>query len=88
MPASAKTGFGVSGEGGYRFGQIEPEANFYYFRSESRLADFQKVAAGLNYFLHGHQVKLTGEFASVINNADLGVTASLKQIIVQAQVLF
>ena len=87
-PGSDKTGFGVSGEGGYRLGPIEPEANFYYFRSASRLADFQKVAVGANYFLHGHQVKLTAEFASVFSSAEISTTSSLKQIVGQAQVYF
>ena len=89
---SDRTGWGVSGEGGYRFGQFEPEANFYYFRSQGErtlfAADYQKFAVGLNYFLHGHQVKLTGEFASVINGADISKTSSLKQIVGQAQVYF
>ena len=87
-PGSDKTGFGISGEGGYRLGQFEPEANFYYFKSASRLADFQKIAVGANYFLKGHQVKLTGEFASVFNGVEISNTPSLKQIVGQAQVYF
>ena len=43
---------------------------------------------GANYFLRGHPVKLTGEFASVFAGTEISTTRSLKQIVGQAQVYF
>jgi hypothetical protein len=85
---SDKTGYGASGEIGYRWGQIEPQANFYWFNSDSRQNSFMKVAGGLNYFIKGPQARISAEFASVINGANLQRTPALHQVIVQGQLAF
>jgi hypothetical protein len=84
-PGSDKTGYGSSGEIAYRLGPIAPEANFYWFNSDSRWNSFLKMAGGLNWFLKGAQARLTLEFASVINSGNLNITRMLNQVILQAQ---
>lgn len=84
-PGSDKTGYGASGEIGYRWGKIEPQANFYWFDSDSRQNSFRKLAGGLNYFFKGSQARLSAEFASVINGANLSQTPVLHQLLLQAQ---
>ncbi len=85
-PGSDKTGYGTSGEIGYRWGQIAPEANFYWFNSDSRWGSFLKLAGGLNWFLRGAQARLTLEFASVINGGNLDNTRTLHLVTLQGQV--
>jgi hypothetical protein len=85
---SDKTGYGASGEIGYRWGQIEPQANFYWFNSDSRQNSFMKVAGGLNYFIKGPQARISVEFASVINGANLKQTPALHQVMLQGQLAF
>jgi hypothetical protein len=82
---SDKTGYGSSGEIGYRVGQIAPQANFYWFNSDSRWNSFLKLAGGLNWFLRGSQVRLTLEFASVINGRNLNNTRALHLVTLQGQ---
>ncbi len=83
---SDKTGYGASGELGYRWHEIEPQANFYWFNSDSRQNSFLKVAGGLNYFVKGAQARISAEFASVINGGNLNTTPTLHQILLQAQI--
>jgi hypothetical protein len=91
---NAKTGNGLHGEVGYRFGPIEPQGNFYWFNSDTKRNSFIKGAAGLNYFFKGHQAKIGAEFAvsranGVITDAPgRGVTPALRQIVVQGQLAF
>jgi len=91
---NAKTGNGLHGEVGYRFGQIEPQGNFYWFNSDTKRNSFVKGAAGLNYLFRGHQAKIGAEFAVMINNAVITdapgrpATPALHQIIVQGQLAF
>jgi hypothetical protein len=85
-PGSDKTGYGTSGEIGYRWGPIAPEVNFYWFNSDSRWNSFLKMAGGLNWYLKGAQSRLTLEFASVINGGNLNNTRNLNQVTLQAQV--
>ncbi len=83
---SDKTGYGSSGEIGYRVGQIAPQANFYWFNSDSRWNSFLKVAGGLNWFLRGAQVRIALEFASVINRGNLNNTRALHLVTLQGQI--
>lgn len=85
---SARTGFGAAGDVGYRFGKIEPQANFYWFNSDTKQNSYLRVAGGVNYFVHGHDAKIVAEFASVINNANLPATSAIKELILQGQVSF
>ena len=82
---NAKTGYGTQGEVGFRWGLVEPQANFYWFNSDTKKNSYLKVAAGLNVFLHGHHAKIQAEFASIIANASLTTTPALHQVIVQIQ---
>ena len=84
---NAKTGHGMQGEIGYRWGPVEPQGNFDWFNSDTKKNSFLKVAGGLNLFLHGHHAKIQAEFASIIANASLTTTPALHQIVVQAQLL-
>ena len=84
---NAKTGHGMQGEIGYRWGPVEPHGNFDWFNSDTKKNSFLKVAGGLNLFLHGHHAKIQAEFASIIANASLTTTPALHQIVVQAQLL-
>ena len=83
--ARPRTGYGMQGELGYRWGPVEPQANFYWFNSDTRKNSFLKIGGGLNLFLHAHRAKLQAEFASTITNANLTTTPALHQIVVQAQ---
>jgi hypothetical protein len=85
---SDKTGYGASGELGYRWHEIEPQANFYWFNSDSRQNSFLRVAGGLNYFVKGPQVRISTEFVSVINGGNLNTTPALHQVLLQAQFWF
>jgi hypothetical protein len=85
---SDKTGFGTTLEIGYRWGQIEPEVNGYWFNSDSRQNNFLKVAAGVNYFLKGHQAKLSAEFWTIKSGVNLDSSRALHQIVLQAQANF
>lgn len=85
-PGSDKTGYGTSGEIGYRLGKFVPEANFYWFNSDSRWGSFLKVAGGLNWYVRGPQARLTLEFASVINAGNLDNSRALHLVTLQAQI--
>jgi hypothetical protein len=85
---NAKTGNGVHGELGYRWGRIEPQANFSWYNSDTKKNSYLKMAGGLNLFLQGHRAKVQAEFASVIANANLETTPALHQIVVQTQLAF
>jgi hypothetical protein len=82
---NGKTGYGMHGEIGYRWGPVEPQGNFSWFNSDTKRNSFLKIAGGLNVFLHGHHAKIQAEFASIIANANLATTPALHQFIVQAQ---
>jgi Phosphate-selective porin O and P len=84
----AKTGNGVHGEVGFRWGPIEPQGNFYWFNSDTKKNSYLKVAGGLNFFLQGHHAKLQVEFASVIANANLDTTQASHRFVVQSQLAF
>jgi hypothetical protein len=85
---SARTGFGAAGDIGYRFGKIEPQANFYWFNSDTKQNSYLKVAGGVNYFFRGHNAKIVAEFSSIINNGNLSTTQAIKEMLVQGQILF
>jgi hypothetical protein len=85
---SDKTGYGAAAEIGLRVGKLEPQANGYWFNSQSHQNSFRRAAVGLNYFLNGHQSKLGAEFVTAISGGNLNVTPSLHQIVVQAQGFF
>ena len=85
---NARTGNGLHGEVGYRWGPIEPQGNFYWYNSDTKKNSFLKVAGGLNFFVQGHRVKIQAEFASVIANASLDRTPAEHQIVVQTQLAF
>jgi hypothetical protein len=93
-PGQAKTGWGLHSEAGYRFGPIQPQANFYWFNSDTRKNSFLKVAGGLNYYIRGHHAKIQAEYESLIVNGVLPNTPGLPatprqhQILFQAQVAF
>ena len=85
---NAKTGNGMHGELGYRWGRLEPQGNFYWYNSDTKKNSYLKVAGGLNLFLQGHRAKIQAEFASVIANANLETTPALHQIALQTQLAF
>ncbi len=85
---NARTGFGASGEVGYRIGKIEPQVNVYWFNSDSKQNSSVRWAAGVNYFFKVHAAKIGAEFAGQIVNANLDTTPTLHQIIVQGQLFF
>jgi hypothetical protein len=85
---NARTGYGLHGETGYRWGLVEPQGNFHWFNSDTKKNSYLKIAGGVNLFLHDHRVKIQAEFASSITNADLRATPALHQIVVQTQLTF
>jgi hypothetical protein len=82
---NARTGYGMHGEIGYRWGPIEPRGSVYWFNSDTKRNSYLKVGGGLNLFFYGHGAKIQAEVASTITNANLTTTPALHQIIVQAQ---
>jgi hypothetical protein len=87
-PGNARTGYGLHGETGYRWGPVEPQGNVNWFNSDTKKNSYLKVAGGVNLFLYDHRVKIQMEFASSIANADLRATPALHQIILQTQLTF
>lgn len=87
-PGSNNTGYSTTAEVGYRFGQIEPEVNGYWFNSESHQNSFLKVAGGFNYFFKGHQAKLSLEFWHIKSGVNFDASNALHEIILQAQANF
>jgi len=85
---NARTGFGAAGDLGYRLGDIEPEANFYWFNSDNKNMSMIKWAAGVNYFFKRHEAKISAEFGGMINGGDLLNTPTLHQIVLQGQLWF
>jgi hypothetical protein len=85
---NGRTGYGMQGEVGYRWGPLEPQGNFHWFNSDTKQNSYLKIAGGLNLFLQGHRAKIQGEFASIIANANLVTTPPLHQVIVQSQLAF
>ena len=85
---SDKTGWGSTTEVGYRIGQFEPQANGYWFNSESKVANFFKIAGGMNYFFKGHQSRIGIEFWHIKSNVPWDGTSYLHQILVQYQASF
>ncbi len=87
-PGSDKTGYGATYEFGYRFGQIEPQVNGYWFNSESKQANFLKIAGGLNYFFVKHQSRIGIEFWHVKQNVNWDNSSYLHQLLAQFQLFF
>jgi hypothetical protein len=93
-PGQAKTGWGLHSEAGYRWGPIQPQANFYWFNSDTRKNSFLKVAGGFNIYIRGHHAKIQAEYESLIangvlpNTPGLAATPRQHQILVQAQIAF
>jgi hypothetical protein len=85
---SDRTGFGSTLEIGYRWGQLEPEVNGYWFNSDARQNSFLKVAAGVNYFLKGHQAKISAEFWHIKSGVNLDAASALHQLVLQAHASF
>lgn len=86
-PGSDKTGYGTTIEAAYRWGQISPQVNGYWFNSDSRQNSFLKVAGGVNYFIKGHQAKVGLEFWHILSATNLNNPA-LHQLVLQAQANF
>ena len=57
---NAKTGYGMEGRLGYRWGPVQPEGNFNWFNSDTKKNSYLKVAGGLNVFLSGVLTEVTG----------------------------
>jgi hypothetical protein len=85
---NAKTGNGVHAEIGYRWSRLGPQANFYWYNSDTKNNSYLKIAGGLNLFLQGHRVKIQAELASTIANANLETTPALHQLVIQTQLAF
>jgi hypothetical protein len=85
---SDKTGWGSATEVGYRIGPIEPQVNGYWFNSESKQANFFKIAGGLNYFFIKHQSRIGIEFWHIKQNVPWDGSSYLHQILVQYQASF
>lgn len=92
---NARTGFGVAGDLGYRFGNIEPQVNAYWFNGDNRnTGGALRWAVGVNYFFKAHATKISAEFASQVIGARLidtslgPATPALHQFIVQSQLSF
>jgi len=88
---AARTGFGAHSELGFRWGPIEPQANFYWFNSDTKVNSFLRLAGGLTYFIKGHHAKIMLEFQNTIangtlpNQPDHNATPWLHQILLQGQ---
>src|SRR5215472_1776040 len=88
---AAKTGFGTHGEAGYRWGPIEPQLNYYWFNSDTKVNSFLRLAGGLNIFIHKHNAKIMMEYQNTIQNGvlpnqpDHPTTPWLHQFLVQWQ---
>jgi hypothetical protein len=91
-PGKAKTGYGAHGELGYRWGFIQPQANFYWFNSDTKTNSFLKLAGGLNFYIRAHRAKIQVEYESLIQNGVLpnhpNMTPWQRQFLVQAQIAF
>lgn len=91
-PGKPKTGYGLHGETGYRWRWIQPQANFYWFNSDTKTNSFLKVAGGLNFYIRGHNAKIQVEYESLIQNGILpnhpNMTPWQRQFLVQAQIAF
>jgi len=91
-PGKPKTGYGLHGELGYRWGWIQPQANFYWFNSDTKTNSFLKAAGGLNFYVRGHHAKIQVEDESLIQNGVLpnhpNMTPWQRQFLVQAQIAF
>lgn len=91
-PGKPKTGNGLHGEGGFRWGPIEPQLNFYWFNSDTKVNSFLRLAGGVNYYIHGHHAKIQLEYETTIANGILpdhpNMTPWTRQILLQAQIEF
>jgi hypothetical protein len=88
---NVKTGYGAAGDIGFRFGNIEPQANAYWFNSDNKnTGQMLRWAVGVNYFFRAHATKISAEFASQVVNGRLSdpSTPALHEIIVQSQISF
>lgn len=85
---SDKTGWGSTAEIGYRIGRFEPQVNGYWFNSESKQANFLKVAGGVNYFFQKNQSRIGIEFWHFKQNVNWDASSYLHQILVQYQLIF
>lgn len=88
---ASRTGYGTHSEVGFRWGPIEPQANFYWFNSDTKVNSFLRLAGGLTYFIKGHHAKIMLEFQNTIangtlpNQPDHPATPWLHQILLQGQ---
>jgi hypothetical protein len=91
-PGKPKTGYGLHSELGYRWKWIQPQANMYWFNSDTKTNSFLKVAGGLNFYIRGHHAKIQVEYESLIQNGVLpnhpNMTPWQRQFLVQAQIAF
>jgi hypothetical protein len=85
---SDKTGYGATGEVGYRIGSINPEVNGHWFNSESKQGNFAKFAAGVNYLFKGHSAKVGVEFWHFKSNVNWDASAWAHQVLAQFQASF
>jgi hypothetical protein len=91
---AAKTGFGLHGEVGYRWGSIGVQASSYWFNSDTKVNSFLRGAGGLTYFISEHKAKIMLEYESTISNGTLPnqpnhtATPWLHQILLQWQLHF
>ncbi len=91
---ATKTGYGAHGEVGFRVGFIEPEANFYWFNSDTKVNSFLRWGGGLNFYIKGHHAKIMTEYSNTIANGTLpnspghSSTPWLHQVLLQAQLAF
>ena len=88
---ASRTGFGAHGEAGFRWGPIEPQLNYYWFNSDTKVNSYLRLAGGLNIYIKGHHAKIQMEYQSTImngtlpNQPDHPMTPWLHQFLVQWQ---
>jgi hypothetical protein len=85
---SDKTGNGVAAEAGFRIGDFEPEANGYWFNSDSKQNSFLKYAGGINYFINKHNTKVGLEFISQKNGVNLDAATAVHIFLAQFQFFY
>jgi len=79
-------GHGLWADFGYRFDKIEPLIAFeWYFPSEGDAGKRSAILAGLNWWIHGHNVNIKFQFGTEKVN---GVDDWANTAIIQGQLLF
>jgi len=66
-----KTGYGLHGEVGYRWGPIGVQASSYWFNSATKVNSYLRGAGGLTYFISKHKAKVMLEYEQTIANGTL-----------------